>query len=88
MHPVQLKMARAALDLSIDQLASRAGLSHMDVVALEGGGAAGSEAEAKARVTLEACGIAWIDDNGVRFTGPAAADATIPVDALNSYNDE
>ena len=87
MQPIQLKMARAALDLSIDQLASKAGISHMDVTALESGGAVGGEAETKARVALEADGIQWIDDDGVRFTGAPASDV-IATENLNSSNDK
>ena len=86
MHPIQLKMARAALDLSVDQLAGKAGVSHMDVVELESGGAVGGEAEAKTRTALESAGIEWIDDDGVRFTG-ALGSGSIPTEALNSYND-
>ncbi len=87
MHPVQVKMARAALDLSVDGLAGKAGISHLEVQQLEAGGAVGGEAESKARAALEAEGIEWIGDDGVRFTGAAGA-ATIPIGQLNSYNDE
>lgn len=87
MHPIQLKMARAALDLSIDQLASKAGISHMDVIGLESGSGVGSEAETKARVALETDGIQWIDEDGVRFTGVQRS-GIIATENLNSYNDE
>lgn len=88
MHPVQMKMARAALDLSVDQMASKAGISHLEVQQLESGGAVGGEVEGKARAALEAEGIEWLDEDGVRFTGVAAGGATVPLDKLNSYNDE
>lgn len=88
MHPVQIKMARAALDLSVDQLASKAGISHVEVQQLETGGGVGGEIETKARAALEAEGIEWIEDDGVRFKGTGAGAVTIPLGQLNSYNDE
>ncbi len=88
MHPVQMKMARAALDLSVDQMASKAGISHLDVQQLESGGAVGSDVEGKARAALEAEGIEWLDEDGVRFKGLASSGVTVPLDKLNSYNDE
>ncbi len=87
MTPIQLKMARAALELSVDQLASKAGISHVDVQALESGGSVGGEVEQKAKVALESGGIEWIDADGVRFVG-AIGSATIATENLNSYNDE
>lgn len=88
MHPVQMKMALAALDLSVDQFASKAGISHLEVQQLESGGAVGSEIEGKARAALESEGIEWIEEDGVRFKGVAASATTIPIGQLNSYNDE
>jgi transcriptional regulator with XRE-family HTH domain len=88
MQAVQVKMARAALGLSVDQLASKAGVSHVDVAQIEAGGGAENEAEAKLRNALEGSGIEWIGDDGVRYKGGAPEDGTIAVEDLNSYNDE
>ena len=86
MQPVQIKMARAALDFSIDQLAAAAGIAHMDVVQLEGGGSMDDDLLGKVRAALELAGIELIDDNGVRLRGRSAA--TIPLEELSSANDE
>ena len=77
MQAVQVKMARAALGLSVDQLAARAGVSHNDVAQAEVAGNA-----------FESAGIEWVGDDGVRFKAAVKDDATIPVEDLNSANDE
>ena len=87
MQPVQLKMARAALDLSIDQLAARAGVSHVDIARLEDGTDGDDSHTARVRAVLESEGIVWIDEDGVRFTGDHAADAAVPVEELTTGND-
>ncbi len=88
MQPVQIKMARAALDLSVDDLASKAGVSHVEVLRLEAGGTGETEAYDKARTVFEAAGIEWIGDDGVRFTGSTDAEQSIPVDELTTENDK
>lgn len=87
MTPVQVRMARAALDLTQDDLSREAGLSPADVEQLERGGAAGA-ASAKLRATFEGAGIAFLDDDGVRFDARQRQARTVPLDAMNSYNDE
>lgn len=87
MQPVQLKMARAALDLSVDQLAARAGVSHVEIARLEDGADGTGEATERVRAVFEAAGIQWIDEDGVRFTSPPN-EATIALEALSSANDE
>lgn len=87
MRPVQLKMARAALDLSVDQLAAKAGVSHVEIARLEDGADGTGEATERVRALFETAGIQWIDEDGVRFAG-TPNDETIALDALSSANDE
>lgn len=86
MQPVQVKMARAALDLSVEQLAGRAGLSASDVAMIERGAAPQGTSAERLRATFEAAGIEWIDDDGVRYRGPSA-DEAISIDRLTTDND-
>ena len=86
MQPVQLKMARAALDLTIDQLAAKAGLSHVDIARLEEGVDGDDAHTEQVKSVLQAGGIELIEDNGVRFIGDAAA-ASVPVEELTTDND-
>jgi transcriptional regulator with XRE-family HTH domain len=88
MHPVQMKMARAALGLSIEQFAAKAGLSPNDILHLEAGEAAQGSAYEKARTIFDIAGIEWIGVDGVRYKAPAEGDSTIPLEGLNSSNDE
>ena len=87
MTPVQVRMARAALDMTPEALSREAGLSPEDVAGLERGGAEGA-ASAKLRATFEAAGIAFLDGDGVRFDPRQAAAQTVPLEEMNSYNDE
>jgi transcriptional regulator with XRE-family HTH domain len=81
-------MARAALGLSVEKFASKAGLSPADVLHLEAGEAAQAGAYEKARTVFDLAGIEWIDEDGVRCKVPVEGDTTIPLEGLNSYNDE
>lgn len=87
MTPVQVRMARAALDMSAEALSRRAGLSPEDIATLERGGAEGA-ASAKLRATFEAAGIAFLERDGVRLDAGQAAGRTVPLEEMNSYNDE
>lgn len=87
MTPVQVRMARAALDVSADELARRAGLSPDDVAQLERGGQDGM-ASAKLRATFEGAGIAFLEADGVRYDARQAMARTVPLEEMNSYNDE
>lgn len=80
-------MGRAALDLSIDQLAAKAGVSHAEVQRVETGASAEPRVLDLIRTALESAGIEWVGQDGVRYTGQNG-DGTIPVEQLNSYNDE
>ena len=86
MQPVQLKMARAALDFSVDQLASTAGLSPLDIDRLEAGETDGSAFAGRLRSVFEDAGIEFIGDDAVRLRTPTAG--TIALEDLNSENDE
>jgi predicted transcriptional regulator len=86
-QPVQIKMARAALDLSVDQLASKAGVSQADILRLEDGTVGAVDHAGRVRAALEQEGIEWIDDNGVRFIEKAAS-AAVPVEELTTGNDD
>ena len=80
-------MARAALDMTAEQLSKEAGLSPEDVTQLERGGEEGM-ASARLRATLEGAGIAFLDDDGVRYDPRLDAAKTVPLEEMNSYNDE
>ena len=87
MTPVQVRMARAALDMTAEQLSKEAGLSPEDVTQLERGGEEGI-ASARLRTTLEGAGIAFLDADGVRYDPRLGMARTVPLEEMNSYNDE
>lgn len=87
MTPVQVRMARAALDLTIEDLSKEAGLTPDDLQQLEHGGTEGA-ASAKLRATFEASGISFLEADGVRFDESLRNAKTIPLEDMNSYNDE
>ena len=87
MTPVQVRMARAALDLTSEALSREAGLSAADVAQLEHGGQDGA-ASAKLRSTFEAAGISFLEADGVRFDARQGGARTVPLEAMNSANDE
>ena len=87
MQPVQMKMARAALDMSIDQLAEIAGLSHVDVARLESGEGGDAGLLGRLRAVFEEHGIELIEEDAVRARTTPSAEV-IPLEQLNSANDE
>ena len=87
MTPVQVRMARAALDMTAEQLSKHAGLSPDDVEQLERGGQEGV-ASAHLRATFEAAGISFIEGDGVRYDSRTGSAQTVPLEEMNSYNDE
>ncbi len=87
MQPVQLKMARAALALSVDDLASLAGLSHVEIGRLESGEAGDEDLAGRLRAVFEERGIEFIDQDTVKARTSHTAD-TVPLEDLNSENDE
>lgn len=86
MTPVQARMARAALDLSEQQLSRDTAVRAEDIEALERG-AGSPDVAAKLRVTFEGAGIEFIGEDSVRHAGRRDG-GTIPLEALNSENDE
>lgn len=88
MTPAQVRMARAALGISVEQLARESVVPEDAVLALEGG-AGQPDAAAKLRATFEGAGVEFLGEDGVRFheRAPAAA-GTVPLEDLSSANDE
>lgn len=64
MKPVQAKMARAALGLTVRSLADLAGVSHDTVVRLERGDELKPRTVDAIRAALETAGVIFIDENG------------------------
>ncbi len=64
MKPVQSKMARAALGLTVRGLAARAGVSHDTIVRLEAGDELKPRTVAAIRAALEAAGVIFVAENG------------------------
>ncbi|MER8661900.1 helix-turn-helix transcriptional regulator [Mesorhizobium sp. M1148] len=63
--PSQCRMARAALQIGVRQLAHKAGISSMTVTRFENGHSAGApETVAALRAALEAAGVEFIPENG------------------------
>lgn len=87
MTPVQVRMARAALGMTAEELSREAGLSPEDVAQMERGGGEGI-ASARLRATLEGAGIAFLDADGVRYDPRLTMAKTVPLEEMNSYNDE
>ncbi len=87
MTPVQVRMARAALGITAEALSREAGLSPADVSQLESGGQDGI-ASARLRATFEAAGISFLDADGVRYDERRTTAKTVPLEEMNSYNDE
>ena len=88
MTAAQLRMARAALDLTVEALAAEAAVAPADIEAIETGGGQ-PDVAAKLHGFFETAGVAFIASNGVSFDEAAGQSAkTVPLDALNSANDE
>lgn len=64
MIAVQSKMARAALGLTVRDLAGLAGVSHDTIVRLEAGDTLKPRTVQAIRAALEAAGVIFIDRNG------------------------
>ena len=67
MLPVQCKMARAALELGVHELAVKAGVSPDTVFRLEKGEALHQRTGIAIREALEAAGVEFTPDGGVRL---------------------
>jgi ribosome-binding protein aMBF1 (putative translation factor) len=94
--PAQIRAARALLDWSPDDLAARVGISALTLADFETVRRPQDDrVVARIRRTLEAGGVAFIDDErggpGVRLRENRSAGdqtATIPLEGLNAENDE
>jgi len=64
MTPVQCRMARAALDWSIRDLARESKVSHDRIVRFEKGQPLKERTEDAIRVTLEQAGVIFLPDDG------------------------
>lgn len=64
MKSVQSKMARAALGLTVRQLAAKAGVSHDTIVRLEGGEELKPRTVDAIQRALEEAGVEFIAENG------------------------
>jgi DNA-binding XRE family transcriptional regulator len=64
MNGAQLRMARAALKMTVRDLGLAADVSPDTVVKMEAGGAVKAKTTAKVQAALEAAGIAFIERNG------------------------
>lgn len=64
MFPVQSKMARAALGLTVRGLAEIAGVSHDTIVRFEAGEELKPRTVDAIRVALENAGVVFVDANG------------------------
>ena len=86
MQPVQLKMARAALGLSPDDLARQAGLDAADIEAVESGREAGGDVLSALNLFLSTHGIELIAGDGVRAHASSAGDF-VPIGDVTTEND-
>ena len=79
MNAAQCKMARAALDLGVRDLATLASVSPDTIARLERGEPLRERTIAAIRAALEAAGVIFVEENGegpgvrLRKAGPAAA---------------
>ncbi len=88
MTPAQVRMARAALGLTVERLARDAGLPPRAIAALEQGHGE-PDAAAKLRATFEVAGVEFLGEDGVTFRdGRPDAAQTLPLEELNAANDE
>ena len=86
MQAVQVKMARAALGLSVDDLAGRTAVSARDVQSLEDGTSVDPAVTQALGLFFASSGIELIDGDGVRATSPESA-RSVTVEDLTTGND-
>jgi transcriptional regulator with XRE-family HTH domain len=86
MQPIQMKMARAALGLSVEDLARGAGVDAGAVTALENGATVEGDALSALNIYFATHGIQLIDEDGVRARSSSAGDY-VTVDKLTTVND-
>jgi DNA-binding XRE family transcriptional regulator len=86
MQPVQVKMARAALGLSPEDLAKQAGVDGAAVSALENGQEVEGDVVSALNLFLSTHGIELIEGDGVRARASSVNDY-VPIDAVTTDND-
>lgn len=86
MQPVQVRMARAALSLSVDDLAVKAGVPASDLRDLEEGKAPDPAVTQGLSLFFASSGIELIDSDAVRASSGDSAKA-VAVDELTTGND-
>jgi predicted transcriptional regulator len=64
MTPAQCRMARAALEIGVKELAEKASVSTNTIVRLERGEALKPRTIAAIRTALELAGVIFVDENG------------------------
>jgi transcriptional regulator with XRE-family HTH domain len=62
--PAQVRMARAALEWTIEELARRAGLTAKTIHHYERGGNATIDTLTKIKAAFDAAGVVWVPENG------------------------
>jgi transcriptional regulator with XRE-family HTH domain len=93
MLSIQCKMARAALDLGVRDLAQLAKVSADTIARFERGEILKERTVDSIQLALQAAGIEFVPENGssgigVRLQKPSTSGAAIEVEDLNSANDE
>ena len=93
MTPAQVRMARAALNWSLADLAEAAGVHRSAISNFETEELRGSDNALTAiRIALETAGVEFIDENGggpgVRLKKAGPQPATIRLEDLNAANDD
>ena len=86
MQAVQIKMARAALGLTVEELATKAGLAPSAIEEAEGGKSGDQETFRLLNLFFSANGIELIDSDGVR-SKPQPGKDFVTVDQLTTDND-
>jgi transcriptional regulator with XRE-family HTH domain len=88
MTPAQCRMARAALEMEIRELAGRAKVATGTIVRLERGEALKERTIDAIQAALEAAGVEFTDGDqpGVRLR--KSSGGSIPVEQLNAANDD
>ncbi|MGC1861895.1 MAG: transcriptional regulator [Methylocystis sp.] len=64
MTPAQCRMARAALEIGVKELAEKASVSTNTIVRLERGEALKDRTIAAIRAALESAGVIFVEENG------------------------
>ncbi|MDX7953338.1 helix-turn-helix domain-containing protein [Lichenihabitans sp. Uapishka_5] len=86
MQPVQVKMARAALGLTLEQLAQQAGVDGVAIQTFEAGGTVEGAVTSALNLFLATHGIELIEGDGVRARASSAKDY-VPINQVTTDTD-